>query len=235
MNTEVERLLEGLADLREDRSSIGPHHPKCVEWVGAVRQCLRQADDRAALDRFEILRVSRFTNAVWRREELPREELRGVLAELDELEGLLRKVARAADPTERKPLTGTGPAPEQPGDRNGTGDPSGPRPGEPTVTQNTDISGSLRPIQPNRAKTMDAVLADLGEQRKRPDRDLTKNQQVMGDLLELEKTGDLMEKALSAAAEPGARWDSVRAPLAQLWTVNREIVLDLLPALLKKS
>jgi len=224
VKAEVERLLEGLGELREDRRSIGPHHPKFVEWVGAVRQCLEHRGDRAALDRFERLRVARSANGMWRRE---------VLSGLDEVEGLLRTLAAAEPPI---PAKNPSPSGREPGRRTcAAGRPvvSSPPAPEATVTQSPDPIPRPSP-QPGRFKAMEVLLGDLGEELKRPDGDLGKIQKMMGDLLDLKKTGDLVERALSASAEPGARWEAVRAPLAQLWAASREIVLDLLPALLKK-
>jgi len=235
MKAEIERLLDGLAELREDRRSIGPHHPKFLEWLAAARHCLAQAEDRTALDRFEVLRVARAGNAMWRREELPPAELKGVLTDLAEVEEILRTLGAAESANAIKKDRRTASAPRQQAGVDGMYGTSGSATKEPTVNKGTDTSGGARPPQPTHAKAMESLLTDLGEELKRPEGDVTKIQKMMGDLLDLKKTGDLVERALAAATDPAARWDSVRAPLAQLWAVNREIVVDLLPALLKKS
>ncbi len=236
MSLESERLLEGLSELREDRRSIGPHHPKFVEWLASVRQCLAGAEDRSGLDRFSVLRVSRVANAMWRREELPPTEYKEVLADLDEVEGILRALVKADrtsgclqsarprhDSAHRADFE----------DPSANGDP--PSTKEPSVNKSADASGRPEGLQPGRFEAMEALLSDLGAELKRPEGDMDRIQKMMGDLLDLKKTGDLVERALSAAAAPGARWDSVRAPLAQLWAANRDVALDIIPALLKKA
>ena len=236
MNMEIERLIEGLVALREDSRAIGPHHPKFVEWLAAVRQCLSHQGDRATLDRFETLPATRTANGMWRREELPPGELKEFLTSLDQAEAILRESV-AQDPLKGSKLSSRSDRePERRSEADRSPEAARPSRKEPVMNKAADLSGRPAPSPGGgRGKAMEGLLADLGEELKRPEGDLAKIQKMMGDLLDLKKTGDLVDNLLAAAAAPGARWDTVRAPLAQLWATNREIVLDILPALLKKS
>ncbi|MDW7709612.1 MAG: hypothetical protein SCH98_03995 [Deferrisomatales bacterium] len=236
MTPETERLLEQLAEFRANPQSVSVQQPKFTGWVNAVRHWLRFREDREALGRFEALRLSRATGAMWKRDESSPAEVRELLSDLGEVEKLLRRDngKAAPAPVARKPerpaggeRVGRGPAPgghdeeEAPlKDKNGTpGAPGQPQP----------------PASPTRLRAMEALLSELEQEIKRPDGDVGKIQKVMAELLELKKLGDLIDRVLASASEPECRWETLRGPLAQLWSANRDAVVDLLPALLKRG
>ncbi|MBE0618112.1 MAG: hypothetical protein IH608_09335, partial [Proteobacteria bacterium] len=105
MIPETDRLLEQLAEFRQNRHAVGHQQPKFTAWVDAVRHWLSFRDDREALQSFEQLRLARVTGGMWRRDEASGAEVRELLAELDQVEALLRAAARS-DPSPADPPGG---------------------------------------------------------------------------------------------------------------------------------
>jgi len=84
-----------------------------------------------------------------------------------------------------------------------------------------------------REKAVDRMMADLTKEMKSTDPDWQKIQGVMGDMMGLKKTGELLEKLKANVNTPGVKWETVREIMAELWSIRGEIVIDLLPTLLK--
>jgi hypothetical protein len=242
VSPESERLLEQLAEFRANPQSVGTQQPKFTEWVGFVRQWLRFREDREGLRLFESLRVAKAPAAMWRRDETPPAEVREILSDLKHVEALLRK-----EPERQARKSTVPPAPRQ----RGTAVPSapqakqaGPSGGgrneeEKPVKEKSgadDMPPPQIPASPTaRFEAMESLLGELEKELRRTDGDAAKIQRTMADLLERKRLGDLVDKVFTNTSDPDCRWATVRDLLAQLWAANREVVVDLLPALLKKG
>lgn len=86
---------------------------------------------------------------------------------------------------------------------------------------------------PAREKAVDQLMAELGAEMKSLDPDWEKIQRVMGDMMGVKKTGELLERLKAEANNPEVKWEAIRKIMAQLWAIKQEIIIDLLPTLLK--
>jgi hypothetical protein len=84
-----------------------------------------------------------------------------------------------------------------------------------------------------RDQAVDGLMAELNTEMKSPNPDWDKIQGIMGDLLGLKQTGELLDRLRAEASTPGVKWESIREIMAQLWSIKKEIIIDLLPTLLK--
>lgn len=84
-----------------------------------------------------------------------------------------------------------------------------------------------------REKAVDHLMAELGTEMKSLDPDWEKIQRVMSGMMGLKKTGELLDRLKAEANNPEIKWEAVRKVMVQLWSINKEIVIDLLPTLLK--
>lgn len=89
------------------------------------------------------------------------------------------------------------------------------------------LSGSAR------EKAIDQLMAELSAEMKSLGPDWERIQRVMGCLLGLKKTEELIERLKAQVKNPQIKWEAVRKLMAQLWSIKREIVIDLLPTLFK--
>lgn len=228
------RLLEELEEIRRNPHVMGPQHPRFKQWIRGVRRVLGAREGMEALARFERLRIAGVGREMWRGEELGPEGARRLRSELDEVAALLSAAEGAAA---RRPEAAIPEETLSPRREAGAPDPED-APADATeenaVTRKNEGIDSTSAAPAGHFKAMEVLLADLGDELKRPDGDLNKIRKMMDDLVGLKRTGDLADRLLSAAAEPAARWDTVRELLGQLWAFNREVVLDLLPVLLKR-
>jgi hypothetical protein len=231
----IRRLLEELGEIRSNPHVIGPQHPRFKEWVGGVRQILSARNGREDLARFERLRVASVGREMWRSGELTPAETRRLERELEEVEALLSEpeapASRPSPPAAAEEPTfvykdATEPVPQ---------DASPKMQEEQAVNRKSDGPEPSATPQTGNFKAMEVLLADLGDELKRPDGDLGKIQKMMDDLVGLKKTGDLADSLLSVTEDPAAPWEVVRGLMAQLWAFNREVLIDTLPALLKKG
>ena len=231
MKAGVRRLLEELGEIRSNPHVIGPQHPRFKEWIGGVRQHLSARDGREDLARFERLRVANVGREMWRSGELTPAETRRLERELEEVEVLL------SEPESPSSQPGPIEPPAQPAAvaEPTSQDASPKKQEESAVNRKNDGPDPTSAPPSGNFKAMEVLLADLGEELKRPDGDLGKIQKMMDDLVGLKKTGDLADRLLTAAADPSTRWEVVRGLMAQLWAFNREVVIDLLPVLLKRG
>ncbi len=227
----VRRLLEELGEIRRNPHVVGPQHPRFKEWIGGVRQLLSARNGREDLARFERLRVAGVGREMWRSGELTPAETRRLQRELEEVEALLSEPESpepSPDSTEPPVRPAAAVEPE-------SRDASPKRQEESAVNQKSDGPDPNSASPSGNFKAIEVLLADLGEELKRPDGDLGKIQKMMDDLVGLKKTGDLADSLLSVTEDPAAPWEVVRGLMAQLWAFNREVVIDLLPVLLKKG
>jgi hypothetical protein len=86
---------------------------------------------------------------------------------------------------------------------------------------------------PARERAVDQLIAELSTEMKSLDPDWDKIQRVMGSLMGLKKTGELLERLKAETNNPGVKWEAVRKIMGQLWSIKKEMVIDLLPTLLE--
>jgi hypothetical protein len=75
-------------------------------------------------------------------------------------------------------------------------------------------------------------MEELGAEMKSLDPDWDKIQQVMGGLLGLKRTEELVERLRAQAKNPEVKWEPIRKLMLQLWSIKKDLVIDLLPSLL---
>jgi hypothetical protein len=76
-------------------------------------------------------------------------------------------------------------------------------------------------------------MGELNSEMKSADPDWNKIQDVMGGLMGLKKTGELLDQLKGEVNKRGAKWETVRPIMAELWSIKKDIIIDLLPTLLK--
>lgn len=84
-----------------------------------------------------------------------------------------------------------------------------------------------------RTQTIDQLMGELNSEMKSADPDWNKIQDVMGGLMGLKKTGELLDQLKGEVSKRGAKWETVRPIMAELWSIKKDIIIDLLPTLLK--
>ncbi len=84
-----------------------------------------------------------------------------------------------------------------------------------------------------REKAVDQLMDDLKTQMKSSEPDWEKIQGVMSGMMGLKKTGELIERLNANLNTPGIPWDMVRENMAELWSIKKEIIIDLLPTILE--
>ena len=84
-----------------------------------------------------------------------------------------------------------------------------------------------------RDQAVDRLMTELNSEMKSSNPDWEKIQRVMGDLMGLKKTGELLDQLKTEVNKRGVKWESVREIMAKLWAIKKEIIIDLLPTLLK--
>jgi len=84
-----------------------------------------------------------------------------------------------------------------------------------------------------REGAVDQLMAELSAEMKSLDPDWEKIQRVMGNMMGLKKTGELLDRLKAEVNNPEVKWEAVRKLMAQLWSIKKEIIIDLLPTLLK--
>lgn len=84
-----------------------------------------------------------------------------------------------------------------------------------------------------RSQEIDRLMAELEGELKKPKGDPRKTRKIMGDLLGLQHASDLLDRLEAEVGRPNASWEPIRDLLAQLWSVKREMLIELLPVLLK--
>jgi hypothetical protein len=85
----------------------------------------------------------------------------------------------------------------------------------------------------SREKAVDQLMGELGAEMKSPDPDWERIQRVMGGLLGLKKTEELVERLRAEVRNPDVKWEAVRKLMSQLYWIKKEMVIELLPTLLK--
>jgi hypothetical protein len=85
----------------------------------------------------------------------------------------------------------------------------------------------------SREKAVDQLMGELGAEMKSPDPDWERIQRVMGRLLGLKKTEELVERLRAEVRNPDVKWEALRELMSQLWSIKKEIIIGLLPTLLR--
>ncbi len=84
-----------------------------------------------------------------------------------------------------------------------------------------------------RDEAVDKLMDDLKAEMKSSEPDWGKIQNVMADMMGLKKTGEVLERLKANINTPGVSWETVREIMAELWAIKKDIVIDLLPTILK--
>jgi hypothetical protein len=253
MTDEVDQLVEDLHYLRSNAGSVGPDHPKAQKWITEVRGFLGRQGKKSGLREFERLEFVKSGAGMWRRQNITETDIGRYKADLGKVGAILENMAEPSDQlsadqkmrelfmspenTEDETLQeAEGEKAEKAGHEGETEIARGPavigkpmgeeiEPDFETVTeQHLSVS--------NRERTVDHLLEELGAEMKSLDPDWEKIQQVMGALLGLKRTEELVERLSAQAKNPEVKWEPIRKLMLQLWSIKKDLVIDLLPSLL---
>lgn len=214
MAGQAHRLLEELGLIRDRAGEMGPDHPRFKRWHLEVKSFFRRQGDEVSLRRFEHLSFARGNGAMWKRGDLSPQEVRRFRGDLETARAVLE---RAPD----------GPAADAPS--------CSPRRGGGKDMETTQEAGERKNLlnPEGRNQAIDRLLAQLEAELKRPDATVESAQGVMNELLTYKRVAGLLDRLRSEAAKADARWEPVREVMAELWAVRKELLVDLLPSLLR--
>lgn len=83
-----------------------------------------------------------------------------------------------------------------------------------------------------RAQAIEKLMAKLETDMQNPDANAEAVQGIMGELLELKRSGEVLERLRTEAGKPGALWEPVRGAMAELWALKRDLLVEILPTIL---
>jgi hypothetical protein len=251
MKTEVDRLLSELSDMRGHQAAVGPDHPRFKKWLVDVKAHLSQHGGGVALKCIEQIGFLKKNAEMWRREALTPGEYRKYMADLAEVESLLleNRVEGLAAPPAPTPIEAEKerkPAAQGPNNKGETKIvrqqaqttvPNVPPRTEPAAKRKTEPArehaAKSDTAASNRFQAIDQLLVELESEMKSSSTDWDKIQRLMGDLTSLKRTDELVDQLWSAAEMEGVMWEPIRLIMAQLWSLDRDSLIELLPALLK--
>lgn len=234
MKSEVDGLLQELRRFQEARGRIEHNHPKVRVWVSLVRTYLDRQSDPILRQGFDRLNFTHVGSSMWHRGEPSPPELQAFMAELDQAAALLRKTFPAGEADGVLSIEAEAPSP-----------PLEPPSEEPQIEEEAPVEPKRQdtPKDPSRGTPsevsltprMERLLADLKQEVTRANGDLETIQNIMGELLDLKKMGNLIDRLRTECARPEAPWDSIRETMAKLWSVRKDLLLELMPRLLGLS
>ncbi|NIM98119.1 MAG: hypothetical protein GTO24_08590 [candidate division Zixibacteria bacterium] len=256
MRSEPDQLLEDLEYIRSNAGSVAPDHPKAKKWVAEVMSYLGREGNASGLKKFERLEFVRHGAEVCSRHNVTQGSIRKYKADLDKVEVILEKMRpldkSSADEKMRELFLNPdeesreAETPEEAGVETVLEktlvENKGVREKEPVLSEKAmeeKIESNFEAITKRhlsgaaREKVIDGLMGELSAHMKSPDPDWEKIQGVMGGLLGLKKTGELLERLKAEVKNPGAKWETVRQIMSQLWSIKKEIIIELLPRLLK--
>lgn len=288
MKNEADQLLEDLDYIRSNAGTAGPDHPTVKKWIGEVRSCFTREGNKKNLKKFERLESVKGGSEMWNQYAINPGNVRKFKAELDIVQGILRKIAGPSEPDgessadqkmrelfltpeeesteEEAPKETQEETPEETQDETQdenevenqvealveerlieTKDERDQEEKIETVEDVIELEKTMdQKIEPNfeavtkqhlstsaREKAVDQLMDDLKTQMKSSEPDWEKIQGVMGDMMGLKKTGELLERLNANLNTPGIPWDMVRENMAQLWSIKKEMIIDLLPTILE--
>lgn len=261
MRDEVDQLLEDLEYIRSHAGSVGPDHPKVKKWVSEVRDYLNRDGNAGELKKFDQLDFVKGGSQMWSQNTITQGNVRKYKADLDKVETMLEKMTKTSgqafveqrikevffpstdESTEKEipvesqleMLLEESPSEHKEGGREKKA--GGPLSLENAMDQkiepNFEAITKQHLSSSTRDQAVDQLMAELSTEMKSLDPDWEKIQRVMGRMMGLKKTGELLERLKAEANNPGVKWEAVQKIMAELWSINKEIVIGVLPALLK--
>ncbi|NIO05677.1 MAG: hypothetical protein GTN74_14055 [Proteobacteria bacterium] len=261
MRSEVDQLLEDLEYIRSNAGSIGPDHPKVKKWVGEVRSYLNREKNTKGLKKFEQMDFVKGGTEMWSQNTISRGSIRNYKADLDRIEGILEKMEGSSSdssPDEKiKELlfaSSEEPTPEEiPVDaqidslvedapvetRKEEEKKAIKEPLRLESTMDQNVEPNFEAIKKQhlsasaRDEAVDKLMDDLKAEMKSSEPDWGKIQNVMADMMGLKKTGEILERLKANVNTPGVSWETVREIMSELWAIKKDMVIDLLPTILK--
>jgi hypothetical protein len=227
-------LLRELESLRKAGGSIGPDHPRFKKWQTGARLQLERCGDESLLREYKRLSFNRQA----RKELSDPKETRAFLEDLGKAVALLGQIM--PEPPDRTngvqhatDLGETGVAdlilPSSTSRTDLTE--RGSMPGDPREEPTSHLRSQYFSSE-SRSKAIEGVIARLDKELRSDSGDWTTIQEVMEEMAALKRCDDLLLRLDEATASQDARWEAVRCLLAELWSVRKSMVLDLLPTLL---
>jgi len=247
MRNEADRLLEDLEYIRSNAGTVGPDHPQVRKLIAEMGTYLSREGNTKGLKRFEQLEFVKGGSEMWSQYDINQRSLRKYKADLEKLEKILEEMGGRSGPSD-------GSSADQkmrelfltPDEEIAQEEIEDKTEREIVEDPPTMESAMNQKIEPNfetitkqhlsasaREQAVDGLMAELNAEMKSSEPDWEKIQGIMGDLLGLRRTGELLDRLKAEVSSPGVKWESVRELLAHLWSIKKEIVMDLLPTLLK--
>jgi hypothetical protein len=261
MRSEIDQLLEDFEYIKSNAGSVGPDHPKVKKWVTDLRGFLNREGNNRDLKKLEQLEFVKNGAEILSQHGVTQGNIRNYKADLDKVGAILEKMVGPPDKssTDEKikellfaPSEETVPediAVEKQIDSLveealvETKTPGGIK----IIEEPLKLESTMdRKVEPNfevvekqhlsasaRDEAVDKLMADLKAEMKSSEPNWEKIEGVMGDMMGLKKTGEILERLKANVNTPGVSWESVREIMAELWSIKKDIVIDLLPTLLK--
>ena len=240
--------MEELESIRSNAGTVGPDHPKAKKWVVDMRAFLTREGNAKTLKRFEHLGLVKGGSEMWGQYDEGQPNMSRYREELEKIEKMLQETGELSGPSSgssadeiMRELFLTPPEDdEQPEESEDQAEEAvTEKPSLVEKTMDRKIEPNFKPISKKhlsastREQAVDQLMANLNAEMKSAEPDWDKIQTTMGDLMGLRKTGELLDRLKAEANTPGVTWEAVREIMAQVWSIRKEIIIDLLPTLLK--
>jgi len=243
-------LLEELEHIRSNAGTVGPDHPKVKKWVVDMRAFLAREGNAKSLKRFEQLGFVKAGSEMWRQDDSGQRNISRYTQELEKVEKILQETGELSGPSSgssadeimRELFFTSSEDQEQPEESEDEVEEAvteEPTPLEKTIDQkiepNFEVISKKHLSASTREQAVDQLMTNLNTEMKSAEPDWDKIQKTMGDLMGLKKTGELLDRLKAEVNTPGVTWEAVREIMAQVWSIRKEIIIDLLPTLLSQK
>ena len=242
--------MEELEYIRSNAGTVGPDHPKVKKWVADMRALLTRDGNAKRLKRFEQLGFVKGGSEMWSQYDEGQRNISGYKEELDKVDKILQETGELSEPSSgssadeilRELFFTPSEDENQPEESE--------RKTDKTVTEETTpLEKAMdQKIEPNfdviskkhlaasaREQAVDQLMAELNAEMKSAEPDWENIQKTMADLMGLKKTGELLDRLKAEVNTPGVTWEAVREIMTEVWSIRKEIIIDLLPTLLKSK
>ena len=241
-------MLEELEHIRSNAGTVGPDHPKVKKWVVDMRAFLAREGNAKRSKRFEQLGFVKGGSEMWKHDDQSQRNISRYKDELEKVEKILEETGELSGPSSgssadeimRELFFTASEDQEQPEESEDEAEEAvteEPSPVEKTMDQkiepNFEVISKKHLSTSAREQAVDQLMAKLNAEMKSAEPDWDKIQATMGDLMGLKKTGELLDRLKAEVNTPGVSWEAVREIMAQVWSIKKEIIIDLLPTLLK--
>jgi len=239
--------LEELEDIRSNAGTVGPDHPKAKKWIVNMKAFLAREGNTKRLKRFEQLGFVKAGSEMWRQDDSGQRNISRYKQELEKVEKILQETGELSGPSRgssadeiMRELFFTPPEeekqPETSEDEAEETDAEEPSLVEKTMDQkiepNFEVISKKHLSASAREQAVDQLMTNLNTEMKSAEPDWDKIQKTMGDLMGLKRTGELLDRLKAEVNTPGVTWEAVREIMAHVWSIRKEIIIDLLPTLL---